>query len=155
MILSAHRISLELLPRWSGRLFRRPAGGATLHAADFQLALDDGEFGDASAARMPDRASFLALTEYLPGAGLVAGSGLFAARGIKLPLEPTAFGPSRLAHPRRGQAGTQQFFSAAGRPFCLYIVVAGAAQDRRRQLAVLDRTLATLRIEAAASGPPR
>ena len=51
MRLAAHGISIELPPRWSGRVFRRAGGGATLHAGDFQLALGDGEFGDASTAR--------------------------------------------------------------------------------------------------------
>lgn len=155
MILGAHGISIELPPRWSGRISRRLGGGATLHAGDFPLVLDDGEFGDASTARMPDGASFVALTEYLVGGGLEAGHGLFAADRIKLPLEPTAFAANRLAHPRRGQAGAQQFFTAGGRPFCLYVVLAGGLSVRRRQLAVLGRILATLRIDVAASHPPR
>jgi hypothetical protein len=150
----AHGLSIDLPPRWSGRVFRRPGSGATLHAGDFPLVLDDGEFGDASTQEMPAGATFLALAEYLPGAALMPGQGLFAARRLALPLEPTAFDANRLAHPRRGQAGMQQFFTRGGRPFCLYVVLAGGRSYRRRQLAVLDRVLASLRIAPIASGDP-
>lgn len=153
-MLEAHGLAIELPPRWSGRAFRRPGGNATLQAGDFQLALRDGEFGDASTAKMGAGASFFALVEYVPGAGLEPGTGLFASRAMKLPLDPTAFHSSRLAHPRRGQAGTQQFFTSGGRPFCLYVVIAGGGSHRRHQLAVLDRVLATLRIAPAAAGAP-
>lgn len=154
MKLEAHGISVELPNRWSGRVFHRPGSGATLHAADFQLVLEDGEFGDATTARMRPGTSFLALVEYLPGAGLEPGKGLFAPHRLRLPLDPTAFAVSRLAHPRRGQAGTQQFFTRAGRPFCLYVVIAGDTRQRRRQLPVLDRLLRTLKVAATAGGVP-
>jgi hypothetical protein len=144
--LAAYGISIELPARWSGRVFRRDHGGATLHAGDFQLVLGDGEFGDASTAAMPPGATFLALTEYRSGQGLEPGRGLFAAHRIPRRLDPSAFSASRLAHPRPGQAGTQHFFSTAGRPFCLYVVVASRGAERRRRLAMLDRVLSTLRI---------
>jgi len=155
VILAAHGLSIELPPRWSGRAFRRSGSNAALHAGDFQLALDDGQFGDASTAKMPAGSSFVALVEYLPGAGLEPYRGLFTARRIALPLDPTAFASSRLAHPRPGQAGAQQFFTSRGRPLCLYVVLAGGAPRRRRQLAVLDRVLATLRIAPGGSAEPR
>jgi hypothetical protein len=152
--LEAHGIAVGLPQGWSGRVFHRPGSGATLHAADFPLVLNDGEFGDASTAHMRPGASFVALVEYRPGAGLEPGKGLFAARGIKLPLDPTAFATSRLAHPRRHQVGMQQFFTRGGRPFCLYVVLAGDARQRRRQLPVLGRLLATLNVTPTAGGVP-
>jgi hypothetical protein len=152
--LAAHGISIELPPRWTGRVWHRAGSGATLHAGDFQLALGDGEFGGASTAAMPAGATFVALTEYLPGAGLQPGRGLFAARRIPGRLDPSAFAANRLAHPRRGQAGYQHFFTAGERPFCLYVVVAASGPLRGRRLAVLDRVLATLRIAGAGAGPP-
>lgn len=148
-VLEAHGLRVELPPGWSGRVFKRPAGGATLHAGDFQLPFDDGEFGDRSTAAMPHGATFLALTEYRPGAGLEPGRGLFAARRIPVALDPTAFSPRGLAHPRPGQAGTQHFFTNAGRPFCLYVVVSGPRSERRRQLAVLGHVLRSLRLQPA------
>ena len=146
MRLEAHAIARELPRGWSGRIFRRSGGNATLHAASFPLALHDGEFGDASTAQMAPGASFLSLAEYVPGAGLQAGRGLFAPARIELPLDPTRFSIRGLAHPRAGQLGHQQFFTAAGRPFCAYLVVAGDRSHRRRQLPLLDGILRTLRI---------
>ena len=146
MRLEAHGIAIELPRGWSGRIFRRGGGNATLHAASFPLALHDGEFGDASTARMAPGASFLSLAEYVPGAGLEAGRGLFAPARIALPLDPTRFSIRGLAHPRAGQLGHQQFFTVAGRPFCVYLVVAGDGSHRRRQLPLLDGILRGLRI---------
>jgi len=40
----------------------------------------------------------------------------------------------------------QHFFTAARRPFCLYLVVAGTRSTRRRQLAALNHVLGSLRI---------
>jgi hypothetical protein len=150
-LLEAHGLRVELPRGWSGRVFKRAGGGATLHAGDFQLPLDDGEFGDRSTAVMPAGASFLALTEYQPGAGLDPGQGLFASRRLPTTLDPTAFSPRGLAHPRPGQAGTQHFFTTSGRPFCLYVVVSGPRSERRRQLAVLGHVLGSLRVQPVAS----
>jgi hypothetical protein len=146
MVLEAHGLRLELPHGWSGRVFRRSAHIATLHAGDFQLPLQDGEFGDHATSIMPASATFLALTEYEPGSGLKPGAGLFAPSGIGLPLDPAAFSARGLAHPRDGQAGMQRFFTSAGRAFCLYLVIAGPRTGRRRQLLTLDHVLRSLRI---------
>ena len=153
MRLAAHGLEIELPPGWSGRAFRRAAGAATLHAGDFQLPLEDGEFGGRSTLSMPPGSTFLALTEYRPGAGLEPGQGLFASRRIPRTLDPTAVCPRGLAHPRPGLAGAQRFFTAAGRPLCLYVVVSGTRAERRRQLAVLTHVLRSLRVQPGASVP--
>jgi hypothetical protein len=147
VILAAHGLRIELPRGWSGRIFKRPRGGATLHTGDFELPLDDGEFGDQSTAAMPAGATFLALTEYHPGAGLEPGRGLFASRRIPTSLDPTSFSARGMAHPRPGQVGTQEFFTAGRRPFCLYVVVSGARTDRRRQLMTIGVVLRSLRID--------
>jgi hypothetical protein len=148
--LSAHGIHVELPHRWSGRLFSRHGHAATLHAGNFPLVLSDGEFGDRSTSAMHPGATFFALTEYRPGAGLKAGGGLFASRRIPRPLDPARFAASGLAHPRPHQVGMQHFFTAAGRPFCLYVVLAGAQTSRRHQLTAVDHVLHSLHIEPRA-----
>ncbi|MGN6871352.1 MAG: hypothetical protein ACTHMY_23390 [Solirubrobacteraceae bacterium] len=150
--LEAHGLRVDLPRGWSGRVFKRAGGGATLHAGDFQLPLDDGEFGDQSTAVMPSGGSFLVLTEYQPGAGLEPGQGLFASRRVPT-LDPIGLSSRGLAHPRPGQAGMQHFFTAAGRPFCLYVVVSGPRSERRRQLAALGHVLRSLRVHPGASRP--
>lgn len=148
MILAGHGLRIELPRGWSGRLFARAGGIARLHAASFPLVLGDGEFGDQTTGAMPPQAAFVALAEYLAADGLEPRKGLFAARRIPLPLDPSTLRPDCLAHPRPGQVGTQHFFTASGRPFCLYVVTAGPRPERRRQLAVVDRALRSLRISA-------
>ncbi len=150
MILEAHGIRIELPRGWSGRVFSRQDGVATLHAGNFTLALSDGEFGDRSTSAMGPGASFVALAEYRPGAGLEPGTGLFAPRRIPKRLDPTAFSTRGLAHPRPDQVGMQHFFTASRRPFCLYVVLAGGRAIRRRQLAAVDHVLGTLRIDPPA-----
>jgi hypothetical protein len=150
MKLSAHGIHIELPRSWSGRLFSRQGHAATLHVGNFPLVLSDGEFGDRSTRVMHPGATFLALTEYRPGAGLKPGAGLFASRRIPRPLDPSRFAVTGLAHPRPGQVGMQHFFTAGGRPFCLYVVMAGPRSARRHQLAAVDHVLHSLRIEPRA-----
>jgi hypothetical protein len=147
LILAAHGLRVELPRGWSGRVYLRDQGIATLHAGDFQIALGDASpFGGRSTSKMPAVASFVALTEYLPGRGLRPGSGLFVSRRIPLPLDPTSFSGSRLDRPRPGHAGMQHFFTTGGRPFCLYVVIAGGRATRAAQLAGIDRVLRSLRI---------
>jgi hypothetical protein len=150
VILEAYGLRVELPGGWSGRLFGRAGGIATLHAGNFAIPLSDGEFGDRSTAMMPERSSFVALTEYRPGGGLEPGKGLFAPRRIPRRLDPTRFTSGGLAHPIRGQVGMQHFFTSARRPFCLYVVIAGSVATRRRQLAAVDHLLGTLQISGEA-----
>jgi hypothetical protein len=149
--IEAHGIAVELPHGWSGRIFRLAGGGATLHAGTFALPLDDSSFGDSSTAVIPAGGAFLALTEYLPGAGLKPGAGLFAPRQIPHPLDPVSFSGRKLAHVRPGQSATQHFFTAAGRPFCLYVVIATVPSrpGRRAQLGGLNRVLASVRVAPA------
>ncbi len=88
----------------------------------------------------------MAVTEYLPGAGLKPGHGLFKAHRAPLPLEPSSFTVRGLAHPRAGQVGAQHFFTVAGRALCLYVVLSGDRSGRRRQLAAADHVLRTLAV---------
>jgi hypothetical protein len=151
LTIEAHGIAVELPHGWSGRIFRLAEGGATLHAGTFALALDDSSFGDASTATIPVGGAFLALTEYLPGAGLRPGAGLFAPPRIPRPLDPASFSHRKLAHTRPGQSATQHFFTSSRRAFCLYIVIAAppSRAGRRHQLAALNRVLASVRIAPA------
>jgi hypothetical protein len=162
MLLEAHRLAVDLPRGWDGRIHARPpelAGGrralgrpaerpapATLHAASFALPPKDGDFGSNATASMSERDTFLAVTEYLEGNGLRAGSGLFRSRRLPHPLRPGLFSPHTLLVGRPGQAGFQHFFTAGGRPFCLYVVV-GSPPASERSLGAVTRVLASLRID--------
>jgi hypothetical protein len=153
VILDAHGIQVKLPPGWSGRIFTDQRHVATLHAGNFALALhEQGEFGDRSTSAMHPGHAFVALTEYIPGAGLEPGVGLFSSHRIPLPLDPTRFSTRCLAHPRHDQVGMQHFFTAAGRPFCLYVVLAGRRSHRHHQLAAVDHVLRSLHFGARPRG---
>jgi hypothetical protein len=146
--LAGHGLSIDLPDGWEGRIFRRRHGDPTLHAGTFALAFDDGEFGTRSTGRMPAGATFVTITEYRPGNGLEPGRGLFAAKGIPLPIARSRFHPSQLLVARRGQRGFQHFFTESGRPFCLYAVIhephVGTA---RADVRAVNEVLGTLAIE--------
>jgi hypothetical protein len=145
---AAHGIAVDLPDGWEGRIFRRAQGDPTLHAGTFALPFDDGEFGTRATARMPAGATFLTLTEYRPGQGLLPGKGLFEPHSIPLPIPRSRFRPNHLLVARPGQRGFQHFFTEGGRPFCLYAVVhEPRLSAARADLAAVNRVLETLSIE--------
>ena len=148
MILDAYGIRVQLPRGWSGHLFERHEL-IGMHVANYPVALaDTSTFGDKSTALMRPGKAFVALVEYRSGNGLEPGQGLYAPRRIPLPLDPTSFGPRRLAHPRPGQVGTQHFFTAANRPFCAYVVLAGTIAERRPAMAAVNLVLRSLEVES-------
>lgn len=152
MRIEAHGIGAHVPGGWEARLFRRPGGEPTLHAATFALPGSDGEFGSRATAAMPPGALFLALTEYRPGQGLQAGRGLFAAALPLPPLTGGDFHPRTLLVARPGHEGLQRFFSSAGRPFCLYVVLSravGAVVAAEAHLPALNGLLGSLAVAPA------
>lgn len=138
--LNAYGISVAVPAGWEGRAFQHHGGEPTLHLASFPLPKDDGEFGSHATSRMPADGVFVAVTEYrVPESGL--DSGLFASRPprrIELPL----LSHRALLLPIAGQRGMQRFFAAAGRAFCLYLVLGRLAE---RQLAPANGAISSLR----------
>lgn len=160
MKLSAYGISLQLPRGWNGRIYRRPDASPTLHAANFALPADDGDFGSGATGHMPQGGIFVALKEYAAGPRLRPGVGLYASHSLPLPLEHRYFHPRALQVGRPGQAGFQHFFTAAGRrPFCLYAVINtthpplrfepfGSPPGAQDQVGNLSGVLSTLTISA-------
>jgi hypothetical protein len=156
VIVEAHGLSLDVPDGWEARIYRRPHGDPTLHAANFPLPVDDGDFGAGAVLTMPAGGEFVCLTEYRPGQGLVPGRGLFAGEPVSLPLKYSHFHPRALHVARSGCAGLQHFFTSAGRPFCLYAVIRPArGQPRAAGSSLgLNRVLSTVSIAAAHGGAP-
>jgi hypothetical protein len=149
VVLERGGVAVKLPAGWSGRLFTSGSGEVTLHAASFQIALQDGQFGDRSTGLIPAGGAFVALTEYKPGAGLTPGAGLFEDSALPVPLDPTSFSRRRLQHARAGQTGSQHFFTLAARPLCLYVVLSGeraVAPGRHPRIAAVNALLRSLRI---------
>ena len=142
MLLEASGLTVELPAGWHGQVVRRSPHLPTLQAASFALDPGDEELGPRSREAMSAGDCFLALVEYLPGSGVVAGQVPFHLAGIELPLDPRWFSPEV-----EGRSVLERNFTQAGRPFCLHVVIAGPRLDRRRQLPLLDRVLGSLRVQ--------
>lgn len=164
MRIEAHGIAVEVPDGWEARIFRHPGGEPTLHAGSFPLPHSDGEFGSRATAAMPSGAAFLALTEYRPDRELRPGTGIFASPAPPSALADGDFHPRTLLIARAGQEGLQRFFTAQGRPFCLYVVrhapreqtaheAAAAAARAARHLGGLTSLLGSLRIHPRKAGP--
>lgn len=134
MRLARHGIAVRLPRGWDARVFRHAVEhGATtnpvMHAANFPLPENRGDFGSGAVDRMTAEDVFVTLFEYDPEA---AGTPMFARRGRPRP-QPGDFSPGQLQRTLRGQSGAQYFFTEADRAFCLYVVL-GSHANRARLL---------------------
>src|SRR5579875_1629284 len=137
---AAHGLLVEQLPGWDVHIYRRTAddGSVTypvVHAGNFALPRARGDFGVGAVERMGSRHLLVVLFEFEPEA---AGTPLFARRGWPRP-RPADFHPWALQRTLPGQAGAQWFFTEAGRPFSLYVVLGG--YRHRDELVPQVRTL--------------
>lgn len=134
MRLSRHGITVRVPRGWDARLFRHACeAGETsnpvLHAANFPLPENRGDFGSGAVDLMTADDVFVSLFEYDPEA---AATPMFARRGRPRP-QAGDFSPGQLQRTLRGQSGAQYFFHEAGRAFCLYVVL-GSHANRARLL---------------------
>ena len=145
----AHRgLSVDVPNGWDARIYRRADAApdatthAVLHAANFPLPEDRGDYGSNAVERMGASHVLVALLEFDPQA---AATPLFANRGIPRRLTGEMFSPHQLQRTIAGQAGTQVFFNEGGRAFCLYVVL-GGYRNRGAVVPVVNDLLATLRV---------
>jgi hypothetical protein len=136
----AHALEVDLPVRWEARIFRIEGGEPTLHAANFALPAEDGDFGAGALEAMGPEGAFLALTEFEPA---LAASALFAHRGVPGRVAVGDLSPMALQRRRPGQAGLQRFCNERGRAFCLYVVV-GSRPSRVHLVRSVNRVLGTL-----------
>jgi hypothetical protein len=145
--LSAEGITVELPTGWDGAIGHSSelADGSVrnviAHFASFPLPARRGDFGGGAVNLMTSKDAFVVLFDYGREA---AGAALFAAEGVPK-LASGHFDRSTLQRPMPLQSGVQRFFTAAGRAFCLYVVV-GSHVDRADILPVVNKLIASLRI---------
>jgi len=141
------------LPRgWDGRIYQRAsdetsdqAGGTTqqiLHAGNFALPVERGDYGSGAVEVMRGGDVFVALLEFDAEA---AGTALFAREGFPSSVSTSSFSPNRLQRALPGQGGCQFFFTSAGRAYCLYVVL-GSYANRERLVAQVNRLLASITV---------
>jgi hypothetical protein len=139
---SGRGLRAELPAGWEGRI-RASGGRAVLQAASFRLGPAGGDdLSGAAVARIPADGVLIALVEMGEEA---LGSVLYSADGVP-EIAPAQIAPRVANGPMPNRAGgVQRFFTAAGRPFMLYLAI-GSRADAERLVAEANRVLATLEI---------
>ncbi len=127
--LRAHGIEAPLPAGFGGRIFvRAPSAGAhtypVAHFATIALPDEVGDFGGGAVNLLGASDVFAVLFEYGPES---LGRPLFARAGMPRALAVSDFRPYALRRGLPGHSGTQWFFTEAGRPFTLYVVLGSHA----------------------------
>lgn len=149
--IAGHGVAVALPSGWEGRIFGAPPGSesaaatprtasangpARLHAANFALPADIGDFGSGAVDIMTNAHVLVVLFEFGPES---VGQPLFTAQGVPT-LAPADFSPTALRKLINGQGGVQRFFTVSGRPFSLYVVV-GSFLRRFRTVPLVNEVL--------------
>ena len=113
-----------------------------VHAANFSLPTERGDYGSGAVEIMDRNGIFAALVEF---DNVSATSKLFAHEGFPTRLDPADFAPDQLHLSLPGQAGLQQFFHVGSRAFCLYAVI-GSYSMRGLLVPELNRLLSGLSV---------
>jgi len=145
---AAHGLSVDVPHGWEARIVRPPESAPYLHVAGFALTADSGQFGAGVTAMMPPDGAFAAIVEYVVDRHAQPGSGLFASTRWPPRLRVGEFRHDQLQVARPGHLGAQRFFTAAGRPFCLYAVISPARRRPAQVAGELSAVLATVRFES-------
>lgn len=148
--ISGHGLQMALPPGCEARIYRRtpPEGARTfpiLQAATFPIAPATGDYGSGAVETMGSRDVFVVLLEFSPES---SATPLFQHQGLPRGLRPDRFHPQVLKRPIRGEAGTQWFFTEAGRPFTLYAVL-GSYPDRARLVPRVNEMLRGITVAPA------
>jgi hypothetical protein len=144
--LHAYGLSVDPPTGWDAHVYRRQTDdGSTaypvMHAANFPLPRRRGDFGIGAVERMSHEHVLVVIFEYEPGA---AHTPLFRATARPRPRTQD-FRPEQLQRTVAGQSGAQWFYTEAGRPFCLYVVIGGHSR-RGRLLPDVHRLLDSLTV---------
>jgi len=152
--LTGYGITLDLPSGWEARITMRTAEpldpahalaaggsvaattGALVHAANFALPSEAGDFGAGAVELMANADLLVILFEYDRAS---ASTAMFAAPGLPR-VRADDFSPVALQRVLEGQGGVQKFFNQAGRAMCLYVVL-GSYARRTRTVPVINALL--------------
>jgi hypothetical protein len=142
------------LPRgFEGRIFRRQESDGARAYAVAQFATIPlppvravGDFGSGIVQHLGDFDVLAVLFEYGPES---LGTALFALAGMPRSIAVERFETFRLRRGMPGPAGTQCFFTEAGRPFTLYAVL-GSYDRRAVAVPRLNSLLAAISVSTTA-----
>ncbi len=155
MRVQRHGVGVDVPRGWDVRVYRRNAladGVSTthsvLHAANFALPAQRGDYGSGAVDHMGSGHVFVSLVEFHPDAAKTA---LFKKRGIPK-LTPASFSPRKLQRTLPGQGGSQFFFNHNARAFCLFVVL-GSYGNRIRLVRKANELIAALHIDDLPESP--
>jgi hypothetical protein len=153
MKLGAQGVAVQVPSGWEVRIGQiadrpNPHSSTLLHAANFALPEDRGDFGSGAVEVMGADHVLVVLFEYGPESVHTA---LFQQRGIPRRLHPDWFSPNQLQRTLAGQAGMQRFFVENGRPFCLYVVL-GSYGNRGHLVGTANSFLGGITVSHLGSG---
>lgn len=140
-------VAVDLPAGWEARARTQPpsrpgaGGNLLLHAATVPLPSARGDFGSGVVETLGPDDVFLSLFEYDPED---AGKALFSAAGLPAP-GPSDFSTAVLQRTQLNHSGAQFFFTAAGRPFCLHVVL-GSHSRRAAGAASVGNLLAAMTV---------
>lgn len=144
-------LEVALPDGWEARIYRletleaATSGGSdqpVLHAANFPLPEERGDYGSGAVETMTSENVFVALLEFEPE---LASTALYAPHGMPRSLDPEDFRNNGMQRWIPGQAAYQAFFNEDGRAFCLYIVI-GSYRQRRVLAAEAEKLIRTIQI---------
>ncbi len=152
--LTAHGVSLEVPAGWEAELSTQQDPSSldadllpeeiplvVVHAANFSLPPERGDYGRGAVEAMDANSIFVTLIEFPETA---ASSPLFVAAGLPERLSTADFATDQLQRSLPGHAGAQRFFhvevQSKLRGFCLYAVI-GAYSKRAVLVPELNRLL--------------
>jgi len=143
------QLELDLPDGWEARGFSRAEDGegeqtySVLHVANFPLPSQVADYGGGAVEQMGPTHVFIALLEFGPES---AGAPLFGRSAVPF-LDRSSFDPNLLHRGIAGQSAAQHFFTVAGRPYCLYVVL-GDHLLRFRAAPAVNAVLRGLRFAA-------
>ncbi len=123
MRLDTNGISVDVPAGWEASIGGERGKADALpvvHLCTAALGPDRGDFGSGAVEDLGPDDAFVAIVEY---GDECAGTEVFARQGLPRRLRARAFNRRALQRTLDGQAGQQVFFTEAGRPFCLYVVL--------------------------------
>ncbi len=151
--LEAHGVALELPTGWDVEFAgvaptaAQALGGEAfeplvVHAGNFRLPADRGDFGSGAVEAMGAGGVFVSLLEYEPAS---AETALFKPNRLPSAIGIDDVAPHTLQRTIAGQAGTQVFCAEAGRAFCLYVVI-GSYRRRSTLVPVANEVISTISV---------
>lgn len=147
-------MSVDLPTGWDGQIYRRAQAFSdstafdgreqpALHAGNFALPSERGDFGSGAVEVMGRRGVLVCLLEYDAES---ATSALFSQDYMPTSVRADDFQTHTLQRPQAGQGGQQVFFHQGDRAFCLYVVI-GSHSLRGLLTPVVNEVLTTIQIQ--------